>query len=360
MSAIRSFWRDAGRADAGRPAERLLLPGWVAFAAANTALMFAWPRLETVPFHLIWFSLALVYGLAPWRPRTMVLALAAVTAVSVLARGQDVGAGYIKPEELLEVPLEASIFLVMVWHVRRRQQALRQVEELAAAERDRAEGQRMFVRLMSHAMRTPITVVRGYTELIRAAHDDPQTVEDTDIVLDELGKLELRIQRLVALMTADQQFPHERVDLDVVLARAARRWAPTVHRHWRVDSTAGAVMVDGDRLDAVVHCLLENAVKFSADGDSITVRGRREDGFAVIEVADTGAGIPAGDLPHVFDVFHRGENGSHTEGTGLGLAIVRRIVSRWGGTVGATSTVGVGSTFTVRIPALPGHASTAT
>jgi two-component system, OmpR family, sensor kinase len=353
MSVIRSFWRDAGRADAGRPAERLLLPGWVAFAAANTVLMFAWPKLETVPFHLIWFSLALVSGLAPWRPRTLVLALVGVTVVSAVARGQDIAAGYMRPEELLEVPLEASIFLIMVWHVRRRQAALRQVEELAAADRDRAEGQRMFVRLMSHAMRTPITVVRGYTELIRATHDDPQTVEDTDIVLDELGKLELRTQRLVALMTADQQFPNERVDLDQVLARAARRWAPTVHRHWRVDSTAGAVLIDGDRLDVVVHCLLENAVKYSADGDEITVRGRSDDGVAVIEVTDTGAGIPAADLPYVFDTFHRGENSALIDGTGLGLAIVRRIVSRWGGTVAVDSTLGLGSTFTVRIPGLP-------
>jgi two-component system OmpR family sensor kinase len=351
MSVIRSYWRDEDGDGTDRPAGRLLFGGWVVFAALNTALMFALPRMETIPFHLIWISIAVVSGLAPWRLRTVVIALAAVTVATGIARCRHVAAGYLSPAELTEVPLEAAILLIMVWHVQRRQAALRQVERLAAAERDRAEGHRMFVRLMSHAMRTPITIVRGYTELIRDAHDDPQTVEDTGIVLDELGKLDLRTRRLVMVM-ADAHFPLEQVDLDQMLERAARRWAtPSAPRAWQVEAAAGAVMADGDRMDVVVDCLLENAVKFTADGDAITVRGRRDDGYAVIEVADTGAGIPPDDLPYVFDTFHRGENGQLTEGNGLGLAIVRRIVTRWGGDVAATSTVGAGSTFTVRIPA---------
>jgi two-component system, OmpR family, sensor kinase len=354
MSAIRSYWHEVGRTDAGHPANRVLIPGWFIFAAANLVLMFELPGLETIPFHLVWFSLALVYGLAPWRLKTMVVALVTVTVATAIALGQHIAAGYIGLEEIAEVPLMASIFLVMVWHVRRRQAALREVEQLAAADRDRAEAQEMFVRRMSHAMRTPITVVRGYTELIRSAHHDPQTVEDTDIVLDELGKLDRGTQRLVTLMTADQPTLRERVDLDQVLERAARRWVPTAQRCWQVDSAAGMVLVDGDRLETVLDCLLENAVKFSADGDAVSVRGRRDGGYALIEVTDSGVGIPAGDLPHVFDTFHRGENGRLTEGTGLGLSIVRRSVARWGGTVAATSTVGAGSTFTVRIPALPG------
>jgi two-component system, OmpR family, sensor kinase len=351
MSAIRSPWGDEDGPAEHSAAGRLLLGGWVAFAAANTALMFAMPRTETVPFHLLWISLALVSGLAPWRLRTVAVALAAVTAATALARCQHVAAGYMRPEEIAEVPLEAAILMIMVWHVQRRQAALRQVEALAATERDRADGHRLFVRLMSHTMRTPITIVRGYTELIRAAHDDPQTLEDTDIVLDELGKLDLRTRRLVLVM-ADAHFPLERVDLDLVLERAARRWAtPSAPRRWQVETAAGAVLADGDRMEVVVDCLLENAVKYSADGDAITVRGRRDDGFAVIEVADTGPGIPPDDLPHVFDTFHRGENGHLSEGTGLGLAIVRRIVTRWGGDVAAASEIGAGSTFTVRIPA---------
>jgi two-component system, OmpR family, sensor kinase len=357
MSATRSYWPDLGRPEAGSRANRLLIPGWAVFAGANMWLMFALPGLETIPFHLVWFSLALVYGLAPWQLRTMVVALVVVTVATAVALGQHIAAGYIGLEEISEVPLMASIFLAMVWHVRRRQAALRQVERLAAAERDRAEGQEMFVRLMSHAMRTPITVARGFTELVRSAHEDPQTVEDTDIVLEELGKLDRGTQRLVTLMTADQPTLRERVDLDQVLERAARRWAPTARRHWQVDAAAGTVLADGDRLETVLDCLLENAVKFTADGDTITVHGRRDHGYAVIEVTDTGPGIPAGDLPHVFDTFHRGENGRLSEGTGLGLSIVRRSVTGWGGQVAARSTVGAGSTFTLRLPAPAGRAA---
>jgi two-component system, OmpR family, sensor kinase len=350
MWAIRSSLPDSLQAEPRHSVNRVLIPCWAVFAGINLWLMFALRGLETIPFHLVWFSLALVYGLAPWQLRTMVVALAVVTVATAAALEEHVAAGDIEPEELSEVVLMAGIFLAMVWHVRRRQAALRQVERLAALDRDRAEAQQMFVRVMSHAMRTPITVIRGYTELIRAAHEDPQTAEDTDIVLDELVKLDRSTQRLVTLMTADQPSPVERIDLDQVLERATRRWVPTATRTWRVDSSAGLVMLDGDRLGTALDCLLENAVKYSADGDTVAVHGRREAHQVLIQVADTGAGIPAKDLPHVFDTFHRGENGRLSDGTGLGLSIVRRIAHGWNGSATVSSTVGVGSVFTLTVP----------
>jgi signal transduction histidine kinase len=332
---------------------RVLIPAWSVFAAINLWLMFVIPGGETIPFHFVWLSLALVYGLAPWRPRTMVIALLVVGASTLAALLHHAHAGYIRYEETAEVPLMSAIFLAMVWHVKRRQAALREVERLAEVDRRRAETQEMFVRLASHEMRTPITVVRGYTELIRSAHADAQTIEDAEIVLDELDKLDRSTRRLVTLIGLHSSSADAPADLDQLLEHTARRWMLAATRDWQVEASAGAVMVDVDRLQTALDCLLENAVKYSDEGDAVALRGRRRNDWAEIEVADTGRGIPTEDLESVFDLGARGSNVSDRSGTGLGLAIARRVAEERGGSLRVHSTIGLGTTFTLRLPLPP-------
>ena len=334
-------------------AARLLIGAWVVFAAINLWLMFLLPGSETIPFHLIWFSLSLLYGYVVWPLRAMVLSLLGVTVFTLIALVHHAQATYIGYEETAEVPLMAAIFFAMAWHVRRRQAALGQVERLAAADRERADAQRMFVRLASHEMRTPVTVSRGYTELIRTAHDDPQTAEDTGIVLEELDRLDRSVSRLVTLMALDSEPALEPVDVDQLLEHTVRRWAPTADRTWLVDSRIGVAVVDLQRTQTALDCLLDNAVKFTAAGDTVALRGRHEAGHLVVEIADEGAGIPEDDLPHVFDTFRTGSNSGERGGTGLGLSIVRKVVEARGGSVGVRSEVGAGTTFTIRVPAIP-------
>ena len=122
--------------------------------------MLAVPEWQTVPFHFIWVSLTVLYGYRLWAPRPTAALLAAVgvaTAAAVVATG-DLSTQRLN--ELAEVPLMAAMFMVMVWHARRRHEALRQVERSAERERE-------FVRDASHELRTPITVARGHAELIR-------------------------------------------------------------------------------------------------------------------------------------------------------------------------------------------------
>ena len=98
---------------------------WAAFAAANLAAMVAWPSWETIPFHFVWISLTFVYGVRVWRTRTMsfvLLAVIAATGASIFADAFD---GVQLWGELFEVPLMSAMFLAMVWHARRRQDALR-------------------------------------------------------------------------------------------------------------------------------------------------------------------------------------------------------------------------------------------
>jgi signal transduction histidine kinase len=330
-----------------------VIPLWFAFACVNFVLMFRFPGAETIPFHFIWLSLALVYGLAPWRLRTMVVALAVVGVATFAALVHHAHAGYIAYEEVTEVPLMSAIFLAMVWHVRRRQVALHEVQRLAAIERGRAAARDMFVRLASHEMRTPLTVVRGYAELIRSAQRDPQTVEDAAIVLDELDKLDRSTRRLVTLIGLNTTATNVETDLDRLLERAARRWELAATRAWRVDAAAGSLAVDPERLEVALDCLLENAVKYSDDGDAITLRGRRRDGRVEIEIADGGRGIPPDEVDVILGIGVRGSNAGDRGGTGLGLAVVQRVVRERGGSVSVHSTLGEGTIFGLELPVQP-------
>ena len=119
----------------------------------------------------------------------------------------------------------------------------------------------------------------------------------------------------------------------------------------RVDEAK--VNTDSDRLRRVVINLLSNAVKFTDQG-SITVSLRQDGDGVELAVADTGHGIPAENLPHIFDEFRQVDrDGAEKEGTGLGLSIARKSVELLGGTLTAVSEVGVGTTFTVRIGDYP-------
>ena len=120
------------------------------------------------------------------------------------------------------------------------------------------------------------------------------------------------------------------------------------------------MLVDLDMWEKVVLNLLSNALKYTLSGE-IAVRVRRAGDHMVVEVRDTGTGIPASELPHVFERFRRvdGAKGRTHEGTGIGLALVKELVTLHGGTIDATSELGRGSTFTVTMPLSSGAAAAA-
>lgn len=325
---------------------RRLVAGWAAFAAVNVVLMWLAPGEETIPFHLVWISLSLVYGFTTWRTSWMVVALVCVVIGTGTVLAHHAYTGEIRWEETTEEPLMTAIFAVMVWHVDRRQQLVREVQRISEAERRRLEHRQLFVRLASHELRTPITVARGFTELVRAAHHDPATLEDTAVVLDELDKVARLTQSLVTLMQLDQPHPLRRIDLDGELTRIVRRWAPTAEREWSVRSTVGDVTLSPERFEAALDCLLENAVKFTGPGDRIEVTGERGPDGWLIRVRDTGTGI----APETARTLLTDPPGRPTRtGTGLGLAIVRGVVERLGGEV-SLDRADPGTVCTLRVP----------
>src|SRR5215831_14144592 len=233
------------------PVSRWLFPGWVIFAAVNAVLMFAVPGKETIPFHFIYISMAVVYGFQPWPlPKTYaVLGVVVLTTGAALAlHVQNEVIGW---EETAEIPLMAVLFLVMVWHVRRRLAATREARRYADSEHEMREMQRRFVRFASHELRTPVTVGRGFAELIRDAQPGSQAAQDAIVVLDEFANLERIAARLLTLARMDERSPVTPpvVGFDALPARTVRRWRAAANGDWRLTPTAAAVAADRQRIE---------------------------------------------------------------------------------------------------------------
>jgi two-component system, OmpR family, sensor kinase len=251
-------------------ADRGLWWGWLVFAGANTVAMFVFAGAETVPFHFVWISLSVVYGLQLWSSRRTYTVLAVVGVLTGSALVLHVHNEVIGWEETTEVPLMTLVFLAMVWHVRRRTKAEQRARQLAESEREMREALRRFVRFASHELRTPMTVAGGYAELIRDNATDDQTREDAIVVLEELETLNGIAGRLLTLARSEQRdlLREQDVDVDSLLQRAVKRWRPAADRVWSIDTHTGVITADQERLEAALDCLLDNALRYTEEGIS--------------------------------------------------------------------------------------------
>lgn len=224
------------------------------------------------------------------------------------------------------------------------------------------ERQRQFVQDASHELRTPLAAIRTNIEVTEM--DGDASVDDyRDLVATIRGQTD-RLTRLsedLLLLTRDDndRLEREPVDLQAIAHEVVREIQPVASTRGVVVSSRPSpgieVETNPDLLYRCVLNLVDNAVKYSGEGASVTVQTRRDGGNAVIEVSDTGPGIAAEDAARIFDRFYRVDKGrSRREGgTGLGLAIVKELVQSLGGNVSVRSTVGEGSTFSITLPLAP-------
>jgi signal transduction histidine kinase len=324
---------------------------WFAFAVANLLAMIRWERWETIPFHFIWVSLTLVYGFRVWRPASTALTLGFVvnsTGVLILI---DATNGTQEWGELFEVPLMSAMFLAMVWHARRRQEALGIAEQHSARLESLLERQERFLHDASHELRTPVTIARGHLEVLERTNGGAAEV---GVALDELSRMERILERLLLLARADQPdfVEFEEVELDRFLEDVFVRWSEVAPRTWRLGSLAyGVLRADPEQLRIALDALLENAVKYSEPGDRIELSSRATGGKVTIDVADEGIGVPDEARVQIFDRFARADAARtrSTGGVGLGLAIVDTIVKAHGGRC-SVARQQRGSVFAVELP----------
>lgn len=211
---------------------------------------------------------------------------------------------------------------------------------------------------VSHEMRTPLTVIRGNVDLLRAMRcTDPESLEAISTEADRMTRL---VSDLLLLSQADAgmlPLHCKPVDLAPLLADVARSGNIVADSRVSVQAfVTGELVVHGDqdRIKQVLLNLVENAIKHTPDGGEVKLSGASTDaGMVLLSVSDTGAGIPPEDMLHVFERFYRVDKSRSRAqgGTGLGLAIAKSIIEAHGGDIEVQSTVGVGTTFNVWLPA---------
>jgi signal transduction histidine kinase len=343
------------RATGSRPPDPLDL-AWLAFALVNVAAMLLWPSWETIPFHLIWFSLTLLYGFRVWALRPTFAVLVVQGLVTGLLISYDASNGTQEWGELFEVPLMSAMFLAMVWHARRHRAASEAVARHVRERSTLIARQERFLHDVSHELRTPITIARGHLDLLRRASDGPSPPE-VAVAIDELARMERIVERLLLLARAgEEDFARasEEIDIDTFIEDVVMRWAGIAPRVWRVGPLVrGSIRTDQDALRIALDALVENAVAHTEETDAIELRALAQDGRVVIEVADEGCGIPPEARDTIFERFARGDpsRARGREGVGLGLAIVDAIARANGGSCRVSSSC-AGSTFTLALPGL--------
>jgi two-component system, OmpR family, sensor kinase len=334
---------------------------WAAFVVLNLAAMKLDPEWGTVPFLIIWVSLTVIYGFRLWRMQSAILTLTLVTIATGAIIGIQVIDGQQDADYLVEVPLIALMFLVMVWHARRRVSAvegrLAAMEEVQRVSQENLrllEQQRLFLLDAAHELGTPITVALGHAELIEQAVTDKLVAEDARVIVGELGRMRRLAARLLLLTSAGTPgfLDLAPVPVDTVVMEALSRWGYTPRR-WRLGEVAEATILgDNDRLAVAMDALLENAVAHTEADDLIELSARIEGGQAVLAVTDSGCGIPEEDLDRIFGRFSRATpyRSRESGGFGLGLPVVAAIAEAHHGSVRVTSSVGRGSTFELTVP----------
>lgn len=240
---------------------------------------------------------------------------------------------------------------LMVWRGSLRDLA----DAIAHVQARQAHAHRQFIRRLDHEIKNPLTAIRAALANLNVQKDDPP-LASVRAQVDRLAKLSADLRKLTELES--QPLELESVDLgqlltELLLLMRERPDAICCQLHltlpqapWPLPPIRG----DRDLLFLVFHNLLDNALKFSSQGDTIELRAYEDGAQVVAEVADTGPGIAEEELPHLGEELYRGRAARGVEGSGLGLALAQAIVARHNGTLNIRSRLEQGTVVTIRFP----------
>ena len=218
-----------------------------------------------------------------------------------------------------------------------------------------------FVSNASHELKTPLSTMKILIETL--LYQDPidpgmtkEFLGDINKEIDRLNRIVSDLLTLVNIDSGAMRLKLEDLDIAALMQVQVRRLTPLARENGiELECSTGApLMVNGDplKLQQVIYNVIDNAIKYTPRGGEVRCTVSRSGKMAILRIADTGEGIPADDLPHIFDRFYRVDKARSREtgGTGLGLSIVKQIVLSHGGTITPESTLGKGTTFTIQLP----------
>ena len=224
--------------------------------------------------------------------------------------------------------------------------------ELGAAERMKND----FISSVSHELRTPLTAIKGWAETLRVGADPVTAEKGMTVIIRESERLSGLVEELLdfsRLQSGRMRLSAARLDILAELDEAVYLFtdrARTEHKDltYEENTSLSPVYGDRDRLRQVFVNIIDNALKYTESGGSITVSSREEEGFVQVIVSDTGCGIPPEHLPNVKKKFYKANQ--LVRGSGIGLAVADEIAAMHGGSLHIESQVGVGTVVTVSLP----------
>ena len=325
---------------------RLLCLVLVATNVVALVLVSGW---ETVTIHLLLAVAGTVYAIRP--PRTIpsrdALGFGAVLTLATI--GNELLEGVEPINDVYEAWLLVVLLVGLGWLAIRRAQAATALANLVAEREQLLRRQERLMYDLSHELRTPATIARGHLELLRRSGGSE--AQAANIALDELARIDRIVERLVLLARAERGRLVERGEIEVepFLEDVLLRWSETAERSWRLGAVpAGTLHADPEALRIAIDALLENAVKYTETGDTIELQARAEDQDLVIEIADSGPGVPLDAAESIFQRSSRAREGARP-GLGIGLAIVDAITTAHGGSCTLEPSAS-GSRFALHLP----------
>ncbi len=234
----------------------------------------------------------------------------------------------------------------------------RSVNEMAVRLEREAQARANFIGKVSHELRTPLTVIKGYVYTLRRSQRDGDTRAKLDVIDGECERLAYLVEDLLELARAqagELRVSAETFPLRECVAEVSERMRTVAdQRRVSIDfawhGNGSLVMGDENRVRQIFANLLTNGIKYAPPGTTVSVLGESVGSDLRVTVEDAGRGIAEADLPFIFEEFYRAADRSEP-GAGLGLAVARELAEAHGGTIHVRSAVGLGTAFTVTLPA---------
>jgi two-component system sensor histidine kinase ResE len=267
-------------------------------------------------------------------------------------------------EQLLEIMLQGRSWVVLMSPLYNQSDVRGAVVVL----RDMTEERRLdklrddFIANVSHELRTPISMLQGYSEAIvdDIASTDEEKKEIAQVIYDEslrMGRLVNELLDLARMEAGHITLNLEEISVPQFIDKISRKFQglakeKTISLHSNIDLNESLYVLDPDRIEQVLTNLIDNAIRHTSEHGSVLIFVTSKENGLMIEIQDTGSGIPQEDLPFVFERFYKADKARTRgrAGTGLGLAIVKNIVEAHQGKIQVHSKLGEGTTFSILLP----------